>query len=447
MKALLIFDLDGVLCDCKELHYEAFNKALIYVGEEPISKEDHLSTYDGLNTKAKLALLTKGKPFPEDLYTAIFEQKQIETHKLIKEFTPDERIKDVLHNLRQYGFTLCVASNSIRETVKMILLKKGLIEYFDFYLSNEDVTHPKPHPEIYMQAMIKAGVSPKQTLIIEDSHIGRKGAEESGAFVCPVKDSSEVTYEHILSYTKKDKPKPKWDAGKLNVLIPMAGAGSRFSLAGYTFPKPLIEVNGKPMIQVVVDNLNLKANYIFIVQSEHYYKYNLHTMLNLIAPGCCIVQVEGVTEGAACTSLLAKELINNDTPLVIANSDQFIEWESAEFMYSMTDHIDGGIVTFKSTHPKWSFVKTDCTGLVTEVAEKNPISDKATVGVYYWKKGSDYVMYAEKMIAANKRVNNEFYICPVYQEAVNDGKKIKTFNVKEMWGLGTPEDLQNYLNK
>jgi dTDP-glucose pyrophosphorylase len=226
----------------------------------------------------------------------------------------------------------------------------------------------------------------------------------------------------------------------------MAGAGSRFSKVGYTFPKPLIEVKGKPMIQVVVENLNIDAQHVFIVQKEHYEKYHLKTLLNLISPGCEIVQVDGLTEGAACTTLLAKECINGDFPLLIANSDQFIEWDSNEFMYSMgSDSIDGGILSFRSTHPKWSFAKLDENGYVERIAEKEPISDIATVGIYYWSKGSDYVKYAEEMIANNIRVNDEFYVAPVYNEAVKGGKKIKTFDVKSMWGIGTPEDLKVFL--
>jgi dTDP-glucose pyrophosphorylase len=226
----------------------------------------------------------------------------------------------------------------------------------------------------------------------------------------------------------------------------MAGAGSRFADAGYTFPKPLIEVNGKPMIQVVVENLNIDANYIYVVQKEHRKKYNLDTLLNLITPDCKIVEVEGITEGAACTALLAKEFIDNDKPLLFANSDQFVEWDSTEFMYKMNEsNVDGGIIIFKSTHPKWSFARLNDDGLISEVAEKNPISDNATVGFYYWKYGKDFVKYAEQMIINNIRVNNEFYVCPVFNEAINDGKKILPFNAKNMYGLGTPEDLNNFL--
>jgi dTDP-glucose pyrophosphorylase len=166
----------------------------------------------------------------------------------------------------------------------------------------------------------------------------------------------------------------------------------------------------------------------------------------LIAPGCTIIDVNGITEGAACTALLGKGFINNDDPLFFANSDQFVEWESLDFMYKMQETgCDGGLVTFESTHPKWSFARVDDNGFVTEVAEKNPISNIATVGYYYWKKGSDFVRYAEKMIGDNARVNGEFYVCPVFNQAIEDSKQIRTFNVSGMWGLGTPEDLKHYL--
>jgi dTDP-glucose pyrophosphorylase len=205
-------------------------------------------------------------------------------------------------------------------------------------------------------------------------------------------------------------------------------------------------VHGKPMIQVVIENLAVDANFIFVVQKSHREKYNLDSMLSLICPSCKIVEVDGVTEGAACTVLLAKEFINNDEPLVIANSDQFIEWNSLEFFYKMNEqNLDAGIVSFRATHPKWSYAKVDDNGFVTEVAEKNPISDIATVGVYYWKHGGDFVKYAESMISKNIRVNNEFYVCPVFNEALLDGLKIKTFDVPKMWGIGTPEDLNYFL--
>ena len=300
--------------------------------------------------------------------------------------------------------------------------------------------------------MLEAGVNAKETLIVEDSHVGRLAAYNSGAHVLGVAGTHDLSLEKVLDaigqHDNAGEARPKWQGGKMNVLIPMAGAGSRFEQAGYTFPKPLIEVHGKPMIQTVVENINVDARHIFIVRKEHYEKYNLQTVLSLISPDCKIVQVEDVTEGAACTTLLAKDFIDNGDPLLIANSDQYVEWDSNQFLYAVSNNnVDGGILTFKSIHPKWSFAKTGPEGYVTEVAEKNPISDNATVGIYYWRKGSDYVKYAESMVNSNKRTNGEFYVCPVFNEAIADDKKFRIFPIEKMWGLGTPEDLNRFLEE
>ena len=360
---------------------------------------------------------------------------------------------DVERRAKQRGWKVAVASNSIRETIRIALNAIGILADVDYIVSNEDVKRTKPFPEMYWQCMTAMNALPSSTLIVEDSHSGRKGAIDSGANLLAIENSMDLTIDKVMNKmneieSKSDAVKVPWRDSKLNVLIPMAGAGSRFAQAGYTFPKPLIEVHGKPMIQVVVDNLNMEANYIFIVQQEHYDKYNLKYVLNLIAPNCKIVCVSGLTEGAACTTLLAREHIDNDNPLVIANSDQFIEWDSNEVMYSFSaDEIDGGILTFESSHPKWSYARLHQTlGYVVEVAEKKVISNHATVGVYYWKHGSDYVKYADQMIEKNIRVNNEFYVCPVFNEAIQDGKKIKSKDIRKMWGIGTPEDLNYFLD-
>jgi len=452
MIKLIIFDLDGVLVDARELHYNALNKALESIGKKYIiEREEHLSTYDGLSTTKKLNLLSENKKLPKELHDSVWRVKQEKTRQIIDGFSIDSRIQGILRSLKTEGYMIACATNSIRETAKLQLIRKGFFEYIDFMYSNQDVKNPKPNSEIYMRCMIQAGVNPNETLIVEDSHIGRKGAIASGGILCGVKNTTEVTYDKIKKYINEfnNEIKPKWQGGKMNVLIPMAGAGSRFEQMGYTFPKPLIEVNGKPMIQVVVENLNIDAKHIFIVQKSHYEKYNLKYLLNLITNNNCeIVQVDGITEGAACTTLLAKKFIDNDEPMVMANSDQFLEWDSNEFMYSMVaDDVDGGIVSFEATHPKWSFAKLGDDGFVSEVAEKKPISNIATAGIYYWTHGSNYVKYAEQMIEKDIRTNNEFYVCPVYNEAIQDGKKVKVFQIEKMWGLGTPEDLEVFLKR
>jgi len=446
---LIIFDLDGVLVEAKNIHYEALNEAL---GEEyAISWNEHLSTYDGLKTFQKLEMLSKEKELPTDNHQAIWELKQKLTQQKLKELKPNQTLQSIMESLVDEGYKLAVCSNSIRKTVLTVLSKLGIMEYMDYVISNEDVDNSKPHLEMYWKAISKMKCLPEETLIVEDSPYGLLAAARSKSYILRVKNTKEVTYTNIFKKITEiemgeQQSTPAWRDQNLNVLIPMAGAGSRFQQAGYTFPKPLIDVKGRPMIQVVTDNLNIKANFIYVVQKEHRKQYNLDTLLDLITPGCKIVEVDGITEGAACTALLAKEHINTDNPLFFANSDQFVEWDSNEFMYKMNEtEADGGIVTFKATHPKWSFAKTDDKGLVTEVAEKNPISDLATVGFYYWKNGSDFVKYAEEMIEEDIRVNNEFYVCPVFNQAIKDKKEIRTFNVDNMWGLGTPEDLKNYL--
>jgi HAD superfamily hydrolase (TIGR01509 family) len=449
---LVIFDLDGVLIDSRELHYHALNNALKKIGNEfIISREEHLSTYDGLNTTRKLEMLSEQKGLDRKYFNQVWQDKQNATFELIRQFSINHTAKYIINQLKLKGWKVAVASNSIRETVRIALDSIGVLGDVDYIVSNQDVHYAKPFPEMYWRCMIALNALPKNTIIVEDSHIGRQGAIDSGGTLYPVEDSKDLNgikfMERIEQFEREhEETAIPWRDKKLNVLIPMAGAGSRFSQAGYTFPKPLIEVRGKPMIQVVVENLNIEANYIFIVQKEHYEKYNLKYLLNLIAPNCKIVQVDGITEGAACTTLLAKEYIDNDAPLVMANSDQFVEWNSNECMYAFNaDSIDGGILTFKATHPKWSYAKLDENGFVSEVAEKKPISDNATVGIYFWKHGSDYVKYAEQMISNNIRTNNEFYVCPVFNEAIADDKKIRVKQIEKMWGIGTPEDLNYFL--
>ena len=446
----IIFDLDCVLIESKEIHYIALNAAL--PANYRITYEEHLSTYDGLPTKKKLDMLTLEKDLPLDLHMEIASEKARQTMNILFDsIKPRMEFTKIFMALKNAGYKIALASNAVKSTVETALDCLELRKYFDVIYSNQDVDKPKPHFEMYFKIMLDLNSKPGETLILEDSHIGRQAVMDAGCHLLPVIDSYDVKLEKIeaklAELNKQIIVRVPWRSSKMNVLIPMAGAGSRFVEAGYTFPKPLIEVGNKPMIQVVTDNLNIEAHHIFIVQKEHYQKYNLETVLKLIKPNCSIVQVEGVTEGAACTTLLAKKLINNDNPLVIANSDQFVEWNANEVMYAFsTEGIDGGILTFQSTHPKWSYAKKNDSGFVEEVAEKKPISTNATVGIYYYKKGSDYVKCAEEMIEKNIRTNNEFYVCPVYNQLIEKGGKVRTKDIRKMWGLGTPEDLNNFMN-
>ena len=444
MIKLIIFDLDGVLIESKDIHFESLNKALECYNQIPITYQEHISEYDGKPTKTKLAM----RGIEESLRDKINSKKQEFTIELLEsQIEKSEKFINIFKQLKEDDYIISVASNSIRYTIQLVLFQMGLMKYVDLIVSNQDVEFGKPHPEMYMRCMLQSKVGPRETIILEDSYVGRQGVFNSGAYLCAVNNPDEVTYEFIKkAIDRSNGIKQIWKGNNMNVLIPMAGLGSRFSIAGYTFPKPLIDINGKSMIQVVVENLNIDANYIFIVRKEHYDKYNLKYMLEMIAPNCKIVQVDHLTEGAACTTLLAKQYINNDEQLLIANSDQWVDWDSSDFMYSVQgEHIDGGILTFENTHSKWSYVKTDDNGFVTEIKEKLVISNQATVGIYHWKKGSEYVRYAEQMISKNIRFNGEFYVAPVYEQAIQDSKKFKVYNVKKMMGLGDPSDLLNFI--
>lgn len=233
----------------------------------------------------------------------------------------------------------------------------------------------------------------------------------------------------------------------MNILIPMAGRGQRFAETGhYNVPKPLIEVQGTPMIVKVLDNIGIKGNYIFLILKE--FTELLSPLLNKRCSNCIIIEIDKVTEGAACTCLLAKEYINNDEQLLVANCDQIMDWDRESFLLKVyTEDVDGYILTYNSNSPKNSFAKINRHGYITRVAEKQVISDLASCGVYHWSKGRYMVNSCEKMIAKNIRCNNEFYLCPSYNEMIEDGMIVKTLPVKHHYPIGTPEDLEAYLNE
>ena len=450
----LIFDLDGVLVNTKKIHYEALNIALLKVGYKEISYNDHLNIYDGLPTTRKLEILTKNGFIDKKSYKKIKALKQEATIKLLNKYIKfNSKIYRTFEKLSK-NYKISLATNAVQKTLELCIKKLKLNKFISFSFSNEDVKNNKPHPEVYLKCLINMGLKPSEVLIFEDSHHGVMAAQDSGCLLYTVKNISDINHTNIKLFIKNieqknmnNKIKNYWSDQNLNILIPMAGAGSRFQEAGYIFPKPLIEINNKPMIQIVLESLNVDGNFIFIVQKEHQKKYNINSVLKILKPNCKIIELDQITEGAACTTLLAKKHINNNNPLLIANSDQFIKWDSIKSMYNFTSKkIDGSILTFEAIHPKWSYAKVDSSNLVSEVAEKKVISKHATVGVYFWKKGNDYVKYAEQMIKKNIRVNNEFYVCPVFNEAISDNKRIIIDPVDEMHGLGTPDDLNNFLS-
>lgn len=239
----------------------------------------------------------------------------------------------------------------------------------------------------------------------------------------------------------------------LNIVIPMAGAGSRFAEQGYMDPKPLIPVDGMPMIRLIINNLRPTTphRFSFICQQAHIDAYGLTEKLSAWAPGCEIIGLNGLTEGAACTVLAARKFIDNGDPLMIANSDQYVDLNIDDYLVDMEDRqLDGLIMTMTANDPKWSFVGLTGEGMVTTVVEKQVISNEATVGIYNFRKGSDFVAAADRMIERNLRVNGEFYVAPCYNQMIQDGQRIGVYNVGAegagMYGLGIPADLKLFLS-
>ena len=234
---------------------------------------------------------------------------------------------------------------------------------------------------------------------------------------------------------------------KPTIIVPMAGNGSRFKSVGYPQPKPMIPFLGKTMIEHVLAEFTFDARYIFIVQQAHIDEFQIDQLVTSIIPDAKVISVNGVTDGAARSVLLAQKYIDNKFPLIVINSDNIIRWNNEKFNEILKDaNIDGAIFTFSPNDDssKWSFVTTK-DGLITKVAEKERISDTATAGLYFWSTGESFVRAASEMINLDIRTNNEFYLAPVFNQNIGYGQRIVPFEVDEMWGVGTPEDLQIYI--
>lgn len=461
----ILFDLDGVLVNTRLLHYETFRDALSFVtGKDSMSWSEHEREFDGLSTRLKLKKLQEKGSVTAQEADAVFEKKQALTvERLPQTVKPRESLRLLLITLNNQGFRLFCCSNSIKKTLHETLRLLNVAELFEAVYSNEDVQNPKPSPEIYQLAMKQCFLNAAECLIVEDSKVGRAAAYATGSHVLEVEDAEDLTLELVrqtLYYIEKTgKVYPRTlPAGRpvtFHVVIPMAGEGSRFKQAGYTIPKPFIPVGGKPMIRWVIDNMipkdipmdHYKIKFHMIVRTSHVTSSTIDKLFWDVPSNVSYTEhrTDGLTAGAACSVLLAEQEINNNDPLLIINSDQYLEWDPDVFYKCMLNpSYDGCILTFYQPNPydvKWSYAKVTNEGLVSEVAEKKWISPYATVGLYGWKRGSDYVKYAKQMIEKNIRVNNEFYVCPVYNESSADGQHVRVKLCSGMWGLGVPEDL------
>lgn len=429
MKAI-VFDLDGVLFDSPDVHFDALNMSLLQHGLNKISEKDHINIYNGLSTNQKLSKLGVS----DNLRKAIQQTKQKITISLLKAtIREDVRLYRFLNSLKNVGIKLACATNCVRESQLLILRLLGIIELFDVLLCNEDVENPKPSPDIYNKCILKLGFDGNDVVIVEDSPTGIAAAKASEAGnVITVKGPHDIHLKTLFPDIKNPK-----------LVIPMAGKGSRFANVGYKDPKPFIDVLGKTMIETVTNNLSTDLqNAIYICQKEWVDR------TTKLFPQSQIVGIEGYTEGAACTVQKGLETLHDNDSVIVANSDQYVVWDKDEFLIKM--HLlqaDGGIVTFKASDNKWSYVKlsADDNNVATHVAEKKVISNVATVGIYWWKKVSMLKESITKMVACNDRYNNEFYLCPTFNYMIKKSLRVCVYESKKMWSLGTPICLDKYL--
>jgi len=228
----------------------------------------------------------------------------------------------------------------------------------------------------------------------------------------------------------------------------MGGEGRQFAERGYTFPKPLVEVAGQPLIEIVVKNLtpSCEHQFVFVCKQEHVQRYALGDVLQLVAPGCRIVTMARPTAGALCSVLLGMEYLEHEDELLVANADQWIDGSIDSFITAArASQWDGAIVTFPNTHPRWSYARLE-DGLVVAVAEKQPISRHATAGLYYFRRGIDFIRGAERMLFKNASLGGEFYVAPVYNELILAEDALASFRLmpRTCMGLGTPEEVERF---
>lgn len=441
MNNLCIFDLDGTLCHLKDLHFESLNRALAMYDRPIISREDHLTNMDGLPTEKKLfALGIVGNDAVK-----VSHYKQVFTLEgLSKHVKPDLAMVETFHKIIARGWLIGVCSNARQETVKEALRLLG-VEFLVCWTFTPDCTtcRCKPSPEMMLRMMLAADACPRSTVIFEDSPTGLRAAHASGALTIQV--DKPLTEKFVLNclHTSIDY---QYDWYDLNVIIPMAGDGKRFKDAGYVEPKPFIRMpDGQQMYKAVVSNLEAPmASFMYLMRGEH---VNAHVDYE-DAEYNDVVYVNSPTRGTAETCLLASQWIDNERSLLIANSDQLFEWDAMAFYYfARNTELDGVVVTFDCPERdvRWSYVSIDDKGLVECVVEKDPISDTACTGLWFWKRGGDFVRFAHRIVDNDIRFKGEYYVSTVLQAAIDAGLKFSTFKVDKFHGLGDPESLEKYI--
>ena len=482
----IIFDLDGVLVESKDLHYEALNMALNQVAgpEYVINQQEHESIYDGLSTNQKLILLERAKKLHQHLHMEVFLRKQEITLELFNTHVKqDKAIQETLAGLKYLGFSIAVASNCIRASVIALLDGIGAMPYVDAFFSNEDVKNAKPAPDIYIKAASCFACNPSEVLVIEDTPKGWEAAIRAGANLFKVKSPESVRLTPILNHINllENNIKPG-----LNIVFPLARSTQQYWLDGpdhlsSEVPLQLADVNGRPLLQLLCENI-LPANlvhsdsginndylrstvgqirFIFLVRENHVNKFQLNSLLPRITNyfPTTVVPVHCDQLGAVKTCLLAETLINNSQPLMIADGGHYVRWDKGVkgviemFQAISANTADACVTVHESSDPRWSYVQLAASNstvanssIVVSCREKVRVSSHACTGLYYWSKGSDFVSIAQETTKnPNKTVRGQYYLSTLINEAIeNSHKKVIAYFVDKNWSIRNTTELNKF---
>ena len=440
-KNVFLFDLDGVLADTHDIQCNStFDALRNYKNVILEAKDDIDLIYSTIPTKDKLVILCNKGLIKENDIDSIYELKKQLCNSHLSILSEDKEKQQLFRHLKDNDCKIAVITNGNKASSKIILNNIGVSQYVDLLITNEDVNNRKPHPEPYIRAISHFGKSLEDYIIFEDSEVGLLAARATGVSVEEVVNVKDVNIRNISKFLY---PKPP----EVNILIPMAGLGSRFSERGFKKTKPLIDVDGVPMIDKVISSLDISGNYIFVVRNNQ----DTQTIKGYIYKNYAnakVIDVNYLTEGPASSCYLAKSLINNNAELIITNCDQYLEWNSNKFLSDARDNnYDCSVLTYKSSDQKNSFLETDDKGKVIKIIEKEVISDNALVGVHYFKEGKLFIESYEDIFKKNVKVKDEYYMSTVCNNMINkynvgymslgDGEKY--------WSLGTPSDYFEFL--
>lgn len=453
----LIFDLDGVLIESKDLHYQTFNQAIAEVAGEKylLEYEEHLALYDGLSTRQKLAKMSLLKQLPIETHDKIFSRKQELSSGAFASLPINQNVAITLQKLKAAGFCLGVASNCIRSSIFLLLKRIGILNEIDLILSNEDVSKAKPDGEIYAKAASCFGCLPSEVIAIEDSKKGFEAVRRAGLELIQVSSPKDITLSFLLPKIFAIEAKYK----KLKYIFPLAKRTTSFWISGNEalpteIPLQLADIQGKPLLSHAIENLQSEhpnKEYSFMVQKNIRMKYSLDSTL-IASTKYAATEIISVTTdqlGAAATVNLTK-LGDNDSVL-ISDGSHIIEWPTAGgledfFLFVRKKSALAGVIVHYDTDSRWSYIEQDGNDLdrVKMIHEKNPVSSLACAGTYYWYSSVNIANTIKYLLGQEPK--RKIFISDVLNVEIRLGHRVVYYPVKKVWSLRSLEEIQLYAN-